>query len=235
MRTLALIPARGGSTRVPDKNLAVLEGRTLVRRALDTAIGAGCFSAVALSSDSDAILAEAAGLDVTPIKRPPDLATATARAYDVVVHALRELDPAGDAFDAVAVVQCTSPFTLPADLRGAVELLERSGADSVVSVARIDAAIHPLKLKILDGDRLRPYLEDDQLTPSHELPPLWARNGSVYASRRPVLETGELVGGDIRGFEMPAERSFDIDTPRDLALARLLLESPGEARVAPPS
>ncbi|MDX6470414.1 MAG: 5-N-acetyl-7-N-(D-alanyl)-legionaminic acid cytidylyltransferase [Gaiellaceae bacterium] len=235
LRTLAVVPARGGSTRVPGKNLALLEGRTLVRRALETAVAAGCFTVVALSSDSDEILAEAAGLEVTPVKRPPELATSTARAFDVVLHALDELDSAGNAFDAVAVVQCTSPFTSAADLRGAVELLEQSGADSVVSVARIDAAIHPLKLKILDGDRLRPYLEDDGLTPSHDLPPLWARNGSIYVSRRSVLLSGELVGGDLRGFEMPAERSLDIDTPRDLALARLLLEPPERARSAPSS
>jgi CMP-N,N'-diacetyllegionaminic acid synthase len=224
LRVLALVPARGGSTRVPKKNLAVVGGRTLVRRALDTAIAAGCFNEVAVSSDSEEILAETAGIEVTAVRRPAELASPSARAYDVVVHALDELDPGRDRFDALAVVQCTSPFTSPADLVGAIELLERSGADSVVSVSRVDAGAHPLKLKVLDGDRLRPFLDDDRLTPSHDLPPLWTRNGSIYAIRSAVIRQGEMLGRDVRGYEMPPERSYDIDTPRDLAFARFLVD-----------
>jgi CMP-N,N'-diacetyllegionaminic acid synthase len=212
---------------VPRKNLARLGGRTLVRRALETSLEARCFEAVALSSDDDEVLAEAEGLDVETIDRPAELATATARAYDVVVHALGELERNG-RFDAVAVVQCTSPFTAPADLAGAVELLEASGARSVVSVVRLESALHPLKLKVLEGDRLLPFLAEDQLAPSHDLPPLWVRNGSIYASSRPVIDDGKLVDEcDVRGYEMPVERSFDIDTERDLAFAEFLLERPG--------
>jgi CMP-N,N'-diacetyllegionaminic acid synthase len=220
MRVLGLVPARGGSTRVPRKNLAVLGGQTLVRRALETALAAGCFDTVALSSDDDEILAEVQGLDVVALKRPAELATETARASEFARHALREL---GD-FDALAIVQCTSPFTAPEDVAGAVELLERTGAESVVTVARADAAHHPLKLKRLEGDRLLPYLEEDRLTPSHELEPLWVRNGSVYVFRRDVVERG-LEAGDVRGYEMPPERSFDIDTGRDLAFAEFLLQT----------
>jgi CMP-N-acetylneuraminic acid synthetase len=231
VRVLAVVPARGGSRRVPRKNLAVLGGRTLVRRALETALAAGCFARVALSSEDDEILAQAEGLDVAVVRRPPELASDTARAHDVVVDALRGLETDG-RFDAVAVVQATSPFTAPEDLAGAVRLLETSGAASVVSVVRLEAALHPLKLKRLQPDgRLLPFLADDALTPSHELPPLWVRNGSIYVSRREVLDRGELVDdADTRGYEMPAERSFDVDTPRDLAFAAFLLENAGEAR-----
>jgi CMP-N-acetylneuraminic acid synthetase len=189
-------PARGGSTRVPRKNLAVLGGRTLVRRALETALAAGCFETVALSSDEDEILAEADGLDAVALRRPPEVSSETARARDFVWHALGEL---GD-FDALAIVQCTSPFTAPEDVAGAVALLERTGADSVVTVSVADAAHHPLKMKRLEGDRLLPYLEDDRLTPSHELEQLWVRNGSVYVFRREAAERG-LEADDVRGYE----------------------------------
>jgi CMP-N,N'-diacetyllegionaminic acid synthase len=223
MRTLGLVPARGGSTRAPRKNLAMLGGKTLVRRALETSLAAGCFDVVALSSDDDKILAEASGLDVIALPRPPELATAQARVAGVVQHALAELEQEGARFDAVVIVQCTSPFTAPEDVAATVDLLERTGAESAVSVVRIEAALHPAKLKRLEGDRLLPFFEDDRLTPSHDLPPLWVRNGSVYAFRRDVAERG-LEADDVRGYEMPAERSFDIDTPRDLALAELLLK-----------
>lgn len=223
MRAVAVIPARSGSERLPRKNLATLEGRSLVRRALETALAAG-FDCVALSSDSDEILAEAEGLQVACVRRPVVLASSTARTFDVVIHALAELERAEERFDVVAVVQATSPFTASEDLAGARELLERSGAASVVSVARLEAGLHPLKLKLLDADgRLTAYLAEDALTPSHELPPLWTRNGSVYLSRREVLDGGSLIDEtDVRGYEMPTERSFDIDTERDLAFARFL-------------
>jgi CMP-N,N'-diacetyllegionaminic acid synthase len=225
LRVLAVVPARGGSRRVPRKNLAVLGGRTLVRRALDTALAARCFAGVALSSEDPAILREAAGLpEVVPIERPPALATHTARSYDVVLHAVETLERTEPPYDAVAIVQCTSPFTAPEDLAGAVAQLEASEADSVVSVARVDAALHPLKLKRLEGDRLLPFLEDDDMTPSHELPPLWLRNGSIYVSRREVIAQGRIVGDDVRGYEMPPERSLDVDTPTDLAFAEFLLQ-----------
>ncbi len=222
MRVTGLVPARGGSTRVPRKNLAVLGGRTLVRRALETTLAAGCFERVALSSDDDEILAEAEGLDVVVLRRPAELANETSRARDFALHALQELDDPAAPIEAMAIIQCTSPLTAPEDVAGAVELLERTGAESVVTVSVAEAAHHPLKMKRLEGDRLLPYLEDDRLTPSHELERLWVRNGSVYAFRRDVVERG-LEAEDVRGYEMPPERSFDIDTPRDLALAELLI------------
>jgi CMP-N-acetylneuraminic acid synthetase len=225
LRVLGLVPARGGSRRLPRKNLARLDGRTLVRRALETAVAAESLAAVALSSDDPEILAEAVGLDVVALPRPAELARDETRTHEVVAHVLRELEGRDERFDAVAVLQCTSPFTAPGDVDAAVALLERTGAPSVVSVVRVEAAQHPLKLKVLDGDRLRPYLAEDALTPAQELPPLWVRNGSVYVSRREVIERGAMLDpDDVRGYEMPAERSFDVDTPRDLAFAEFLLE-----------
>ncbi len=220
MHVLGLVPARGASKRVPRKNLAVLGGQTLVRRSLETCLAAGCFAEVVLSSEDPEVLAEAEGLDVLALKRPAELATDAARSLDVALHAIAAL---GGHADAIGIVQCTSPFTAPEDLSGAVSMLERTGAESVVSVVRLDAGEHPLKLKRLVGDRLLPWLEDDHMAPSPELPPLWRRNGSVYLSRRDVLERGLIVGEDQRAYVMPAERSYDIDTPRDLAFAEFLL------------
>lgn len=220
MRVLGLIPARGGSQRVERKNLAVLGGETLVRRALDTALAARCFATVALSSEDPEILAEADGLEVVRIERPAELATDTARSLDAVLHAL---DVVEGEFDAVGIVQCTSPFTAPEDLAGAVEMLERTGAGSVVSIARVQAGLHPLKLKRLEDDRLLPWLEDDRMAPSHELPELWVRNGSIYLTRVETLRRGQILADDQRGYVMPPERSHDVDTPEDLAFAEFLL------------
>ncbi|HEY6892087.1 MAG TPA: acylneuraminate cytidylyltransferase family protein [Solirubrobacter sp.] len=220
MRVLGLVPARGGSRRLQGKNLERIDGITLVRRALETSIAARCFATVALSSDDERILAEADGLPVVALTRPERLATDTATTLDVVLHALDALD---ETYDAVGIVQCTSPFTAPEDLAGATAMLEAASGGSVVTVARVEAAVHPLKLKRLDGDRLLPWLQDDRMLPSHALPELWVRNGSAYLTRVETLRAGHIMDPEVqRGYVMPPERSFDIDTPRDLALARLL-------------
>jgi CMP-N,N'-diacetyllegionaminic acid synthase len=221
MRTLGLVPARGGSRRVPGKNLARLEGKTLVRRALETAVAASCFDLVVLSSDDEEILAEATGLEVVVLRRPAELATDDARIRDVVAHALAAVEDLDSPFDAVGIVQATSPFTAPEDVAGTVKLLAETTADAAFSVARLEAAQHPLKLKRLVGDRLLPYLSDDRLRPSQALPPVWVRNGSVYVFRRAAVDEG-LEANDARGYVMPPERSLDIDTWRDLEFAKFL-------------
>jgi CMP-N,N'-diacetyllegionaminic acid synthase len=224
MRVLGLVPARGRSRRIERKNLRRLGGVTLVRRALETALASRAFATVALSSEDPEILAEAQGLDVVPLHRPDHLATDTARSFEVVIDVLARLEADRDErYDAVGVIQCTSPFTAPEDLAGAVELLRSSGAPSVVSVVRLESAIHPLKLKRMEGDRLVPYLQDDEMMPSHELPELWIRNGSIYLTTRDTIDRGTFIAEDVRGSVMPPERSHDIDTLEDLAFAEFLL------------
>ena len=231
MRVLALIPARGGSRRVPRKNLAPLGGITLVRRVLETALASTRVDAVILSSEDDAILAEAEGLDVLAHRRSAALASDTARAYDVAVDALAAAEASLGAFDVLALVQCTTPFTLPVDVDEALAKLEATpDARSIVTIVQAPDVAQPLKLKRFERGRVRPYLDDDALTPSHELPELWVRNGALYACRVALLGEGLLVESEPLGHPMPPERSIDINTPLDLAFCEFLLQrSPVES------
>ncbi len=140
-------------------------------------------------------------------------------------HALNALEGDGEPlFDTIVIVQPSSPFTLSRDVDATIELLETTGADSAVSVMALDHAIHPAKLKVLEGDRLHPYLEEERgRMAAHELPSLYVRNCSVYASRRAIIEAGQIIGADCRGYVMPRERSLDINEPLDLEFAEFLL------------
>lgn len=224
LEVLGLVPARGGSTRIPDKNLAEVGGRTLVRTALETCTAAGRLAAVALSSDDERILREGAEVDgVISVRRPPELATPTATSHSAVMHALGEIErTTRRRFDAVALVQCSSPFTLPADVDATIEVLERNDAGSAFSVTQLEHAYHPEKVRVLDGERLVPY--EDALEPraAHQVDDLWINNGSVYVTRREILEAGSLASPDLCGYVMPPERSLDINAPRDLEFARFL-------------
>lgn len=232
MPILGVVPARGGSRRVPGKNLAVLEGRTLVRRALETALASEVLDHVALTSDDRAILEEASGLDVTAIERPAALASAEARSFDVILHAIDEMEKQhGCRYETVVVLQCTSPFTAPDDVRATVDLLRaHPDSASAVSVVEVDMVHHPMKLKRIEAGRLVPFLAPDRMTPSHELPRLYVRNGSVYASRRELIDSGTFVAEDALAHVMPPERSLDIDTPLDLAFAKFLVAQRSSSR-----
>ena len=127
--------------------------------------------------------------------------------------------------DAVMLLQPTAPLRSAEDIENCAALLEKTGADSVVSVVDVGGH-HPLRMKKMSGDRLVNYVEQKQesMGPRQELPPVYIRNGAIYLSKREVLfKRPTMVGADCRGYIMPAERSVNIDTPFDLILANHLL------------
>jgi len=222
-RVLGIIPARGGSKRVLRKNARVLGGKPLVSWAVCAASHASTLTRIVLSSDDADLLALAEG-SVTALVRPATLSTDTAPALSYVRHALEVLEQGGEErFEAVAIVQPSSPFTLGADIDAVVNLLLASQADSAVSVQQVEHAAHPLKLKRLEHQRLMPYFEEERGRMSeHELAKVYARNGSVYASRRATIEAGSILGNDSRAHVMPRERSIDINDELDFAFAEFL-------------
>lgn len=228
MRVLGIIPARGGSKRVPRKNVRMLGGKPLVAWSIEACRSARCFSRVVVSSDDEEVLSIAKQYDPElPLRRPAELCTDTSLAIEFVRHTLNTLEtPSVFPFDVVVIVQPSSPFTTAADIDGTVELLLQSGADSAASVMEIDHALHPLKLKILQGDRLLPYFEEERgRMAAHDLPKLYVRNCSVYASLRRVHDAGKILGDDCRGYVMPRERSIDINDELDWKFTQFLAAS----------
>lgn len=226
MRVLAIIPARGGSKRVPRKNVRLLGGKSLVARSIEACLAATTLTKTVVSSDDGEVLAIAGQYpNVVALRRPDEISTDTALAIEYVRHALTTLEGVGDPpYDAVAIVQPSSPFTWAADIDACVRLLEASpAADSAVSVMEIDHAIHPLKLKRMEGATLLPYLDEERgRMAAHELPKLFVRNCSVYVSRRSTLERGDVLGVVSHAYLMPRERSIDINDELDWKFAEFM-------------
>ena len=225
MRVLGIIPARGGSKRLPRKNLTPFLGKPLVARSIEAALASERLDRVVVSSDDDEILSVARGYDPKiALIRPDAISQDESLAIEYVRHALETLETAGEApFDAVCIVQPSSPLTRAADIDATIELLEQSGADSAVSVMKIDHAIHPFKLKIMEDDRLLAYLEEERgRMAAHQIPSLYVRNGSVYVTRRATIDAGEVIGQGCRGHVMPRERSVDVNDEIDLAFAEFM-------------
>lgn len=226
MRILAVIPARGGSKGVLKKNLKPLGGRPLIDYTIDAARSAAGLTRCVVSTDSEEIAAVARrlGADV-PFLRPPALATDEARSLPVLLHALDTLEAAeGAPFEAVMMLQPTTPFRQAADIAGALALFEASGADSVISVVEVGGH-HPARMKYLEGDRLLdpPFCEAEENQPRQQLRPMYLRNGAIYLTRSAVLRRGSLKGHDCRAWVMPPQRSVNIDDLSDFRYAEFLL------------
>lgn len=223
---LGVIPARGGSKGVPGKNNRPLGGRPLIAYTIDAARHSRLLSHFLVSTDSPEIARVAVAHGAPVIERPSALATDEAPMVGVVRHALEEMERRLDCrFDWVATLQPTTPFRAASDIDAAVELLRETGADSVLGVVRLYDA-HPVRVKRIVGGRLHPYaFDEDEASRRQDLPPAYIRNGAIYLTRRDVVDRGSLRGEEQVPFEMPAERSVNIDEPIDFLLAEAVLQT----------
>lgn len=235
MQALGVIPARGGSKGVPGKNLRVLAGRPLLAYTAAAALGSRRLARTVLSTDDPEIAAAGRrlGLEV-PFMRPATLAADDTPMLPVLVHAVDEARRAGFAPDAVVLLQPTSPLRTSAHVDAAVELLESSGADSVVSVVEVPHQFSPVSVMTLEDGRLRPFLPGPVITRRQDKPRTFARNGpAVLAVRVAALAGGSLYGTDCRPLLMDDASSVDIDGPADFEYAEFLLSRAAHAAPAP--
>lgn len=231
MRPLIIIPARGGSKGIPRKNIRLLAGKPLIAYSIDNAL-AICLrhnlpvENVILTTDSEEIAQTGrdCGLPVT-YRRPPELATDTAGSREVMLHAAGWARSQGVRFDYILLLQPTSPLRTVGDTEGVMELYEREHPDMAVTVK--EASANPYyncfetdqadgTLKISKGDGL--------LTRRQDAPRAWEFNGAVYAINPASLEKMPMGQFPRRiPYEMPAERSVDLDTMLDWAIAETII------------
>lgn len=226
MRTLGLIPARGGSVGIPRKNIRPLAGRPCLAYTAEAALRAKRLARVVLSTD-DAEIAEEGrrlGLDV-PFLRPAELAGSAAPTLPVVLHALEWLEAHGDAFDAVCLLQPTSPVRAEGLIDACVEKLERESLDCVFTTLPIPKENHPFWgwIEGPDGTLRLATGAKDPVPRRQDLPPAHRREGSVYVTRRAVLETRSLYGDRVGGVAVDPGRSVNLDTWEDWARAEEIL------------
>lgn len=229
---LALIPARGGSKRLPSKNLQLCGGRSLIAHAIECAQAVRPqVSYIAVSTDSDEIAAAARHAGATvPFMRPAALATDETSSLDVVSHALDWFEAAGKPVRWVLLLQPTSPLRRKEDVEAALALAAQTDCDSVVSVVTLQHE-HPRLARRIEQGRLVPFYDPGQSLPDT---PAYANNGAIYLTRASVIrEQKSLYGKFCHAYVMPRERSLDIDTAFDLQIASMLLGKPPIRRGVP--
>lgn len=223
---IAVIPARGGSKRMPGKNLLELGGKPLIVWTIEAALGSGCFDEVVVSTDDPEIAAVARSIGATvPFIRPAEISTDTAASIDVVRHALSWFEAKGREYETVTLLQPTSPLRTAGHIREAFDQFVRKNANTVVSMC---ASEHPLEWygELEADDSIDRFCSRQPFRRSQDYPLRYRLNGAIYITRRRIVaEYGSFFApsGNF-AYIMNAMDSIDIDTRVDFLIAESISE-----------
>lgn len=223
-KVLAIVPARGGSTRLGGKNTRLLAGRPMVAWTLAAAAGSSMIDHLVVSTDDPAVAATATEMGwPPPFVRPDHLSGPEASVIDAVEHALARI---GGDWDYVVLLQPTSPLRLAEDIDGAVALCHRTGASAVIAVSPLPKP--PAFYGVVEPD--------GRYVPSgrghgNVLDRTVVINGAVYVGRPEILFRARTFQSEgALAYPMPFERGWDVDTPADFAVCEALLALQGTRR-----
>ena len=210
----------------------MLAGKPLLAYTVEPARASGVLDRVILSTDDEAIAAAGRemGCDV-PFMRPSELAQDDTPHLPVVQHAVNWMaERASYRADAVMILQPTSPLRTAADIRASIDLLDRSGADSVLSVSEVPGHDHPMRtLRLNEKNEAVLFVTGDpvrkRINRRQDLPEAWVMNGAIYACRTGLLSGKDpsLYGDRVVAYKMPRERSISIDDSGDFMVAEQYL------------
>lgn len=230
MNILGLIPARGGSKGIPQKNIVPLAGKPLIAHTIQAAKASRYLSRVIVSTDDQAIatVAQEWGAEV-PFLRPATLANDTAPAIGVMQHAIHQLAEDGWQANLIVYLQPTSPLRTTQNIDDCIQRHQQHHAQTVVSVVAVPHHYNPISLfKVAQNGQAQDFIETEQrVLRRQDKPKLYARNGPavlVLTAKR-IMEDKILYGEQTYLYEMKHQESVDIDSPFDLAYAEWLFAS----------
>lgn len=225
MRTLVIIPARGGSKGIPRKNIKPFDGKPLIYYTIDCARAICLDEDICVSTDDDEIIqvVEDYGLKV-PFKRPEELATDTAGTYEVLLHALDFYEKKGVHYDVVVLLQNTSPFRTPQQVKEALSLY-REDVDMVVSVKECAANPYYCVFEENQEGFLHICKGEGNVFRRQDAPKVYEYNGAIYIMNAEVLKTTHMHKMQKRvKYVMDDLSSFDLDTMWDWKMAEFIIK-----------
>ncbi len=229
-KILCIITARGGSKRLPGKNVKPLLGKPLIGYAITAAQSSKYIDRVVVSTDDESIAAVARSFGAeVPFMRPPELAEDSSPVIPSLQHAVTFVEEQGDRYDLIVLIQPTVPGVLAQDADATIEKIYEAGTNSAITVCEIVDRPEWM-YRMDDGGILSPFKEV-ATTRSQDMEPLYRVNGAVYAVLRDVLmEQNKLIDkADCAAVIMPRERSADIDTAADFVVAESFLRQANDA------
>lgn len=222
--TLAIIPARGGSKRIPRKNVKLFNGKPMIAWSIEVAKASSLFKHIIVTTD-DAEIAEIAksfGAEV-PFMRPTELSDDFTATAPVIAHAIRECESYGWLADMVCCIYPASPLIQINDLMGAYDLLIKSSADYVFPVTRYTSAIQRAFQKNSDG-YLFPINPEFEISRTQDLSPAYYDTGQFYWGKKSSWLAHKQIFTHGLGYEVPNWRVVDIDDNDDWRLAEIIFD-----------
>ncbi|MBC7845881.1 MAG: acylneuraminate cytidylyltransferase family protein [Flavobacterium sp.] len=228
MRILAIIPARGGSKGVPGKNIKLLNGKPLLGYTAEIALQSQHLAEVVVSTEDEQIMEVAKNLGIqVPFIRPMALAQDNTPTIDVIIHALQWFESQNVFFDAVCLLQVTSPFRTLEFLDKTIEKFIESGCDSLVSVQKVPHEYNPhWTFEVNAAGNLKIATGETEIIPRRqELPTAYHRDGSIYITKTEVLlKQNSLYGKNTAFIESEPDFYINIDTMEDWEKAEEMIQ-----------
>lgn len=225
MNLLAIIPARGGSKGLPGKNIKILHGKPLIAYTIEEAKKSKYINEIHVSSDDHEILAVAESLGIkTKFVRPKILATDTSAAIDTYLFCIEEYKTQYNLlFDAVVILQPTSPLRTVEDIDACIELFIKKNADSIISYTEENHPIFWNKYIDNEGKILPIFKEVIDVKNRQNYTKTYYPNGSVYVFKIDLLNKRQYFSDKTFAYIMPRNRSVDIDTMEDFEYIEFLM------------
>lgn len=226
MKILGVIPARGGSKSIPKKNTAKINGKPLIAYTVNEAKKSKLLHSLVVSTEDPEIERISKGLGVAVIKRPKKLSadnTPTSAVIIGVIQQLKEKD--NTQFDAIVILQPTSPLRTVADIDNAIQIFQKNRCDSVMGVTKV---VHPPSwmYQINKKGTLTKFLKNKTpITRRQDSPVLYQLNGAILVATKEFFQRKKTFGSNTIPYVMPQHRSIDIDNYYDLKVAEMIMKN----------
>ena len=221
MSCIAIIPARGGSKGLPGKNTALIEGKSLVQLAIESALSIPEITRVVVTSDDVSVQKIASDLGAEVVVRPAGLAQDNSPIESAILHALAELNLDPTSTDVLTVIQPTSPLRDKQLLATSISNFIKNGSQgSLFGVVEVEH--HPAKMLVVNGEFVVPFTKVEDLSaPRQQLDRVVRQSGSIYITNlQQFLSIGTLFINPVGWVAVSSAEAIDIDTAQDLALAQ---------------
>lgn len=221
---LAVIPARGGSKGIPNKNIAIVNGKPLIQYTIDEALQSRYLDDIIVSTDSTEIASVSKELGVqVPYLRPINLALDHSKSIDTLLHVIKEQEKLGFQYDYVVLLQPTQPLRKHWHIDQAIEKIVYSNQNSLVSISKVKD--HPLLIRELKEDgTFERLLPDNSTVRRQDFPAYYKVNGAIYINKiNEGLNCNTSLNDNMLGFIMDSQYDLDIDEPVDLELFKYKL------------
>lgn len=229
-KVLAIIPARGGSKGIPNKNIIEVDGKPLIHYTIDAAKRSKYIDEIHVSTDSQMIakVVEKYGISIKRL-RPNKLAQDTSKTIDVLIDVIDFYEEENCYFDVVILLQPTQPLRKAFHIDEALEVYIENNEESVVSVSLVEE--HPILMRsIKETGQLKPLLKESSTVRRQDFQPFYIVNGAIYVNKAMELTADISLNDNLRPYIMEREYHIDIDTYRDIQMFELLLKEEGERK-----